>query len=399
MTVCRLAVVGRFGEISLVSVEAASHDIELLLDPEDDPPAALELRPSLYAWPAWSGDGQSLLFSTVEAPDAGAAPARVARLSLGDREIQVLYANPKRSGLVAPGLPHYLNPSPDGDHLAVLTQGQPGALSLLYVDARGRGPAQAISRGAPLFSAWSPQSDALLIHTGGELSLMELPSAPSMQLFASNHVGYRVPCWSPDGTRIAVSAQEGSRTSLLLLDRSGRTQQSLAPSWPSAALAWAPDGRTIALAQITGDSPPRQGNLQLVSTAGDGVRPGPAGAIRAFFWSPTGKRLALLVPATRPDLCSWHIVDSVGETVARSPVFRPSDEFALMTTFFDQYALSHPCWSEDGSMLLAAGKFQQNGTPLEQTGAGIFVFRPDDGSLRMVANGSFATWSPGSQGS
>lgn len=394
MTVSTLAASGRLGELVLARIDGDDQQLELLLDPEAEPPSPLRHPPLAYTWPTWTPDGSALLLSTLEGAGSAESPAQVLRYNVNEQRLQVLYLNPQSSGLVGPGLPHYLNPSTDGQHLVVLAQTIARALTLVYVDALGRGPAQAIARGAPLFSAWSPASDALAVHAGGELSLMELESAPSMQSLASNHVGYRVPAWSPDGQRIAVSAQEGPRTSLLLVDRRGRTQVSLAPSWPTAVLAWSPAGDVIAHAQMSASEPPRYGGLQLVDASGGGVRPLFAGAIRAFCWSPDGQRLGILLPHTRPDLCAWLIVDRDGKTISRSAPFQPSPEFAVLITFFDQYLLSHRLWSADGSMLLGAGRMQHNGTPLEHAGWSVYVFRAEDGSARSVAAGSIASWSP-----
>jgi hypothetical protein len=385
---------GRLGELFLVRMEDGQAQVELLLDPEAPPPAPLRHPPMAYVWPTWTGSGDAVLASTLEATREGEPVAQVLRYDAQQRNLQVLYRNPPGTGMVGPGLPHYLNPSPDGAHVALLAQTMPGALSLIFLDARGRGPAQAIARGTPLFTAWSPSSDTLLLHAGGELSSMELASAPSMQLFASNHVGYRVPAWSPAGDRIAVSAQEGPRTSLLVLDRSGRTLASLAPSWPTAAVAWSPDGGAIAHAQMTAAEPPRYGNLQLVDANGGGVRPLYSGAVCAYAWAPQGERLAVLVPSVRPGAASWLVLDRTGKTVQRFPPFLPTAEFDTYTSFFDQYTLSHRLWSADGSMLLAAGRMQHNGTPIEHGSTGIYVFALDDGSVRQVATGVMASWSP-----
>ncbi|HZQ35588.1 MAG TPA: hypothetical protein VFD32_06620 [Dehalococcoidia bacterium] len=384
-----LAAIGPVGELLLLPENGAP---EVLAHPEQ-PPTAGERHAYAYAWPTWTADGAALLVSNLETPSENGPPAQLLRVERHGAAAP-LFRSSEGNALLGPGMPYYVNPSPDARHVALLTPTPMVGLTLLFLDARGRGPAQPVARGAPLFSAWSPQSDALLLHAGGELSLLELATAPATQTFARNHTGYRVPAWAADGNSYVVCAPDGPRFSLQRFDRSGKQFGALAESASTAAFAWSPDGGLVALAQLLPSQPPRYANLRLVNADGSGERRARCGGCLAFLWSPSGEYLAVLLPAPRDGHAAWLVLDRDGLPVKRFPPFEPSPEFSMAIAFFDQYALSHRIWSADGTRLLACGRMQLNGTPPELLGPTIYVHDLRDGGTRAVAPGVIAFWSP-----
>lgn len=382
-----LAAIGPVGELLLLPESGAPR---ILAHPEQ-PPASGARKPFAYAWPTWTADGAALLVSTLEAAEGG-PPAQLLRVGR-DGATTPLFRSSEGNALLGPGMPYYANPSPDARHVALLAPTPMVGLTLLFLDAAGRGPAQPVARGAPLFSAWSPQSDALLLHAGGELSLLEMATAPATQTFARNHTGYRVPAWAADGTSFAACAPDGPRFSLQRFDRTGKQLGALAESASTAAFAWSPDGGLIALAQLLPTQPPRYANLRLVNADG-GERRARCGDCLAFFWSPSGDQLAVLLPTPRDGHAAWLVLDRDGKPLKRFPPFEPSPEFSMAIAFFDQYALSHRLWSADGTRLLACGRMQLNGTPPELLGPTISVHDVRDGSTRAAAPGVCAFWSP-----
>jgi len=388
---CSLAAIGPVGELFLLP---DAGDAVTLLHPERPAPAPLTRPPFAYAWPTWTADGTSLLVSTIETGASGQPPAQLLRVATRGESVASLFRSPEGGGLLGPGMPYYVNPSPDAQHVALLTPTPMVGLTLLFLDAAGRGPAQGVARGAPLFSAWSPRSDALLLHAGGELSLLELATAPATQTFATNHTGYRVPAWSADGESFAVCAADGPRFSLQRCDRAGKRQEALAGSASTAAFAWSPDGGLIALARLLHSEPPRYSDLRLIGADGSGERRARCGECLAFVWSPSGEHLAVLLPTPRDGHASWLVLDRDGEPAKRFPAFEPSPEFSMAIAFFDQYALSHRFWSADGTRLLACGRMQLNGTPPELLGPTIYLQDLRDGKSRSVAAGAIAFWSP-----
>jgi TolB protein len=386
MTAARAAAIGALDELLLC--EAGERRI--LGDPEQPGFAAALLG---FAWPTWLGDGDALAVSTIGAGGGEESRARLLRLALDGSVPLELLRDSAGTPLVGPRTPHYVNPSPDGRHLLALVPGQQ-TLRLLFVDAHGRGPAQPLASGAPLFSAWSPRGDSLLIHSGGELSIVDLASAPSSRRLAANHVGYRVPAWSPSGDEFAVSVPIGRRASLEVWDREGVAQRSLGPSWNGAAIAWSPDGTTIAqAAQLPGDGS-RFGHLQLVPASGGSPREPYRGSFLQMLWSPDGAHLALLVPGAHEGSVGWLILERAGERVRRFAPFDPSAEFGLYTTFFDQYALSHRLWSPDGLAILACGRGFADGPPREFLSSCVYVCDLNSGTMDMLTAGAIAFYPP-----
>jgi TolB protein len=388
----RLAGIGPNGELFLLSVGAGAAP-SIVLDPQRSGDSSHAPPPRAVFWPTWMPDG-SAVAASIESGEAGRPDLRVLRMPTDGAEPTPLFQNPPGSSAVGPGAPHYLNPSPDGRHLAILAQFDSSGLVLLFTDAQGRGPAQPLTRGAPLFTAWSPDSGALLLHVGGELLLLELETAPSMQVLASDHVGYRVPAWSPDGGRFAVIAREGRSHALRLFERGGRSVGSLSAAPATGVFAWSPDGSLIALAELGRGAQPLLTRLRLVSVLGGAATAIPNVDCLAFVWSPAGAYLAVLMPGAGDGRCAWWLIDAGGEVVRRFPPFRPAAEFSLYVSFFDQYARSHALWSPDGASLLAFGRVANNGTPPELLPAAIYACDVPSGGVQMLAEGSVAFWAP-----
>jgi TolB protein len=362
-------------------------ETRLLGDPEA---LASDASAAGYAWPTWLGDGSALCVSTTEYPGAAMGP-RLLRVAADGSSTLELFRDPSGAALVGPRTPHYVNPSPDGRHLLALVPGA-NTLSLLLLDSARAGSAQPVLTGAPLFSAWSPRSDCYLLHTGAELTLTDLATAPAPRSLAVNHVGYRVPAWSPTGDEFAVSTPIGRRAALEVWDRDGVAVRSLGPSWNGVSLAWSPDGGLIAqAAQLPGDGS-RFGRLQFVPAAGGEPRDSYAGPFVQMQWSPDGNRLALLVPDARDGFVAWLILDRNGRRVRRFPAFDPSPEFGLYTAFFDQYGQSHRLWSPDSTAILACGRVQTDGPPPEFLASCIYRCDIASGTMELLIAGSIASW-------
>src|SRR5207249_2014304 len=91
--------------------------------------------------------------------------------------------------------------------------------------------------------------------------------------------------WSPDGTRLLVTREEGGNSDIYLLDRSGQVLQRLTDHWAiDVSPAWAPDGRRLAFSSTRAGGhhlflADREGRMQKQLTHGAGDDTSPA-------WSP-----------------------------------------------------------------------------------------------------------------
>ena len=122
------------------------------------------------------------------------------------------------------------------------------------------------------------------------------------------------------------------------------------------------------------------------------------GPFVAFWWSPPGDRLAVVVPTQSGDgRYQLHIAGPEGDVLASAEPIVPSQDLRTVLSFFDQYGLSHRLWAPDGSAFLLAGRLVSDGVassfgdppgdavfywnalrgaPLERVGGGMAAFFP-----------------------
>ena len=109
----------------------------------------------------------------------------------------------------------------------------------------------------------------------------------------------------------------------------------------------------------------------------------------AFFWSPDGSSLFFLTAEPGPDLPWLRVNVWNGTTVRQFARFIPSATFLRnYLPFADQYRHSLRFWSPDSQSIVYAGQ-AEDGT------AGIWVQDvTGEAAPELVAEGTFATWSP-----
>jgi hypothetical protein len=352
-------------------------------------------------WPCWAPDGTCIAVSTlntgtrevrgtVELLDGTGNHLRTAHLPL-----------PGAPPVIAPRVPHYVQWSPDGNVLSFVAPG-PDALGLHISDRWGSFSSDRIASGAPIFHAWSPDSSALAIHAGTNLSVYRLSSRESVEVSA-DAVGFRTPVYTGASLVYAAPAPPGVSVMAVRGDGDGEPRE----------LARFEGG--VVLETVGGEHPrvsvavtrePDSGNfhqLWLVDPA-DGVRSLVArGPFTAAMWSPSGDRVAVVYPTQMGDgRYAVQIYDQAGRYIAATEPLVPSQDMRSYLGFFDQYLLSHLLWSPDGEALLLSGRLpgdasawsfadQQNdyvwywrvskGSPLERVAVGdMAFFRPGDGN-------------------
>jgi TolB protein len=97
--------------------------------------------------------------------------------------------------------------------------------------------------------------------------------------------------WSPDGTKLLITREEGGNSDIYLLDQGGQVLQRLTDHWGiDVAAAWAPDGRRLAFCSARAGSP----QIYVMNLDGSGVaRVSRAGSYNTSpAWSPKGDLLA-----------------------------------------------------------------------------------------------------------
>jgi TolB protein len=143
-----------------------------------------------------------------------------------------------------------------------------------------------------LFPAWGPGARSLLFSSykvGGPYThRLDLLDHRESRLIAVNGFGGE---WSPDGSAIAISLEQGGNSDLFLLSPGGQIRQRLTDH-PNIDVSpsWSPDGREIAFCSDRNGSPQiyvvniNSGRLRRVTFSG-GYNTSPA-------WSPKGDQLA-----------------------------------------------------------------------------------------------------------
>jgi Tol biopolymer transport system component len=171
------------------------------------------------------------------------------------------------------------------------------------------------------------------------------------------------PWWSPDGSKVAYVRRDAN---LVVVSASGRhrwlvrTRQLVNTSWDSAwadvRVAWAPDGRRLAVSGRT--------TRTWIATLGrPGMRLLAARRTRDAAWSPDGRKLAYVRGDSRGNGQLW-VVTSDGRRAHRLTNDVPVDRYA-------HFSNTSPVWSPDGRRVAFLSDRDGRGT------ASVFVIGAD----------------------
>ena len=404
----RIAYIDNSGDLWLVNPDGTG-DERLTGDVRAGLLAQALERGDSYSWPTWNPDGAKLAASrvSISGQDAGLS---VQLFDLDTGGMISAFENDVPAP-VADGAAHYIYWSPDGRYLTVLAPTREG-LALFVRDYQGSDDASALAVGAPLYYHWGRDSGVIAVHSGDRLMVSEpSPDGAQAQLH-SDAVGFRAPALSPDGNASGLCRHRGRGSrrvrpshrptpGLCSLPFRGRVRGGgnlacLMETRVLAAFAWAPDGSTLAVSEQAGPGSPLFNRLSLWAADGSSSSVLVEEAHLAFFWSPSGDRIAWVGvdPATREMELSLSSVG--GGEPRRLFRFSPTGEFFTYLSFFDQYAYSHSLWSPDGSALVVAGNEgpesgRRNGSG--PSGGQIYVVDAGTGESRRIASGRTAVWS------
>lgn len=285
------------------------------------------------------------------------------QLTIGATERRELFRSDEHA-------PLHLVWSPDGTTLSFLSNMRGGGLGLFLVDTEAGGRPQMVARSpGTYYFAWTPAGDELLLHIGGGASrggrvATYRPAEGQPGRVFDDPGLFQTPAWSVDGETLFYVVQppfEGrpdpSQIESVLTGVGPDGETAVLAREPQAAMLFsrAPSSDHIAYTTISGSG---FGELKVIDPADGSVnsvsRPGEQ--VSAFFWSPSGDRLAYLSTVVAPGSnrlpsYTWHLVDRSGNAVQDLADFTPSRSFAAMVNFFDAYANSFSVWSPDGRYL------------------------------------------------
>jgi TolB protein len=356
-----------------------------------------------YQWPTWSTDGRLAYFGlSVERETREpstvvyVAPDGVTRgEQVYDGETQVYnygYWSPQDCA--------------DGDNcrdLAVLLS-DPSADGLLVERIRvdGETSSETLGTGAPFYFSWSPDGTRMLWQRNNRsLEIYDVGSAEVITTLEQLPGRVSAPAWSPVDDRLLVGAlsANGNTTDLTIIGN--ETTQTLATGLVGpVAYAWSPDGNRIA---YTAD----RGALMVLDTvSGDVVSRSPVAGILAFFWAPNSQQVAYVTLAATPGSFSastgghvaalaqgntglaWSVMDVETGANRRLSTFMPTGDMVYLLTYFDQFAQSHRLWSPD-SRHLVYGEI----TPDNTSVVTILGVANSESVPLTIAEGQIGVWS------
>jgi hypothetical protein len=345
-------------------------------------------------WPTWNRLGEVAL-SHVET--VGESLATLEVFDVRDPALEPrIVSRTTPAALIAPRTPHYALWSDDGATLCYVTPSEDGLGVFTALPGDATSPVR-LATGAPMFPAWEPGGPRLALHHGATLTVLE-PGSPRQTIISERAVGFRTPAFRDDGRILAFAEPAGAGVVIATVDPDGTERQPIAHEPGGVALAFRPSSRELALAV---SRTPEMGvfdELAVVDSVSRGRRRLHRGPFVAFWWSPAGDRVAVLVPAQTGDgRYQLHIISAEGSVLASAEPIVLSQDLRTVVSFFDQYALSHRLWSPDGSSFALCGRLVSDGVassfgdppgdavytwaafrgaPLERLGHGVAAFYP-----------------------
>jgi len=312
-----------------------------------------------YTWPAWSPDGRWLFMSAIIAKTQTQKSNNVAYVadeSSPEMDALQIHADESGSQGILPGVIHYPLWSPDGKAVVVLAATSDRLLA--YLAKTDGSPSAAFFGGAPMYVAWSGDSNRLYLHQGERL--LRFGFEPN---FTSEFIGSSALYQAPAVT-------DGSNERVAFLEDKGASGADLIVVWPAeerrsvlmhvtsrSAFEWSPDGRLLAVTVSENNAALSYNELLIADPESGDTRSLYQGPVISFMWSPDGRRMLVAgLHPEREDAYRWSVLDIASGESTMLGDWRPTQEFGEMLAFFGQFAKSHRLWSPDGRYVVLSGE-------------------------------------------
>jgi Tol biopolymer transport system component len=387
-------------DFNIYTIDQAGENQVALTSDADVPPTGG--RVLLYQFPSWSPDSERLAFVGIEGPSGDYDQVSVYTVNPDGSDLIQVISDPQE-------FPYYLYWSPDSERLSFLARNATRNGGVLKVVPAEGGEVQVVDTGEPYYWDWSPTSDQLLIHAGGNqgrVSFLDLSTPIKERGLGYVPTYFQAPAWSPKGDRVLLAAEgAGGVRELVLADQNGNYLDTLVEFEGSIAFAWSPDGEKIAY--ILNDDPFMIGSLGDLTIVDLDRRDEPItleDIVIAFFWSPDSEKIAYFSPVvtttgggsdsgpgggseTQIVLQQLQVFELGSEDIRDIGTFLPTDEFLSRLPYFDQYHHSVTIWSPDSDALVLSANTPEQG-PAIWIAAASGTLTP-----RFITPGRIAYWS------
>jgi TolB protein len=318
---------------------------------------------SSYQLPTWSLDGNQLAFMGLSGTN-DAAIGRILVADIGADTVNEIYTSKTE-------YPFFLLWSPDDAHLSFLTTSASGQALILQRAPVAGGERTVIDTGSPYYWSWAPDGRILITHSGGaedstapeHLAFIQLQDEEIIETgLELTPAAFQAPAWSPDGSQIVLTRSEGDKNEIILTDDAGQYIKTLGDFTLNTAFGWSSDSKKVAY--IDGQQAMNAGvigALNVVDTETD-ANIALGENVIAFFWSPDGKRIAYFVPFLPQEEGSGqssgqfylqlNMLDVESGESKELFTYQPTQQFASILPYFDQYHQSNTIWSPDNNNLV-----------------------------------------------
>ena len=358
-----------------------------------------------YQYPTWSQDGNQLAFVSTSSENA-VAKSELLVANIDNDDVNQVFESESEH-------PFYLYWSPDNSNVSLLTTSVSGqSLILQNIPADGSEPT-IIDTGSPYYWSWAPDGSTMIVHTGGQASTspqhLAFLSVDAANTDAAEVIedgldttpaSFQSPAWSPDGSHILLTrVNDDGEKEIILTDGTGNFEKSIGTFEVNTAFAWSPDSTRIAY--ISGAQQMNAGALGSlhivdIETLEETVK---EENVYAFFWSPDGEKLAYFIPLitnqaadgsqseTQRLLLQLNVLEVATGESRELFTYQPTEHFANILPYFDQYHQSVTIWSPDNNNLVLSF-LTGDGNPGIAVAAASGQLEP-----RLLAQGLLAFWS------
>ena len=349
-----------------------------------------------YGHVTWAPDGRQIAYVSYSGSNPQDVEAHLYVSRSDGADAREVFASDRM-------IPVFLYWAPDSGALSFLatqTDGNSGILRLSKLDGA---ESQVVDSGQPLFWAWAPSGKRMLIHSNGarrdsRLAYLWLGDSIIEEALPVRAAPFQAPAFSADGNQMlyAEITDEGE-SALMMLDRTSSHQQVIAGYEGTVAFQWSPDGEHIAFVYSPDTALATQGPLTVMTTRTPPRQLLTIGEnVVGFFWSPDGTRIAFFQGAVSPEAetralgqfthLELHVMAVPGGESELLFSFVPSEQFAALLPYIDQYQRTLTIWSPD-SQYLALSAYTQQGPKI------VVAQAEGDFEPRLLGAGTLPVWS------